>query len=120
MSTLDGHSALHALHSRQRSMTSCKRLPVNSDLGTSPAITLRKALARPRVECSSSRVPMYDGHMVPSSFLRHSPMPLHISTARAKPPCSLKSKVVCGSQVLYCGLIFNDSVIAGASTILPG
>ena len=50
---------------------------------------------------------MYDGHMVPSSFLRHSPMPLHISTARAKPPCAAKSRVVRGSHGLYCGLIFE-------------
>ena len=41
-------------------------------------------LARPRVECASSRVTMYDGHIVPSRFLRHSPTPLHISTARAE------------------------------------
>ena len=36
--------------------------------------------------------------MVPSSFFRHSPIPLHISTARAKPPCPEKSRVVRGSQ----------------------
>src|SRR5215470_6364403 len=120
MSTLEGHSALQALHSKQRSMTSCKRLPVNSSFGTLPERTERNALALPRVECSSSRVPMYDGHMVPSSFLRHSPMPLHISTARTKPPCSLKSRVVRGSQVLYCGLILSDSVIDGESTTFPG
>src|ERR1043166_4851306 len=113
MSTLDGHSALQALHSRQRSITSCSRLPVNSSFGTLPESTERNALARPRVECSSSNVPIYEGHMVPSSFLRHSPIPLHISTARTKPPCSLKSSVVCGCQVLYCGLILSDSVIAG-------
>ncbi len=27
---------------------------------------------------------------------------------------------MCGSHGLYCGLILSDSVIAGASTILPG
>ena len=38
--------------------------------------------------------------MVPSSFLRHAPTPLHISTAAAKPPCAEKSSRVLGSQVL--------------------
>ena len=101
MSTLDGHSALQALHSRQRSITSYK--PFAGELllwAPAPRSRFASALARPRVECSSSRVPMYDGHMVPSSFLRHSPMPLHISTARAKPPWPLKSNVVRGSHGL--------------------
>src|SRR5262245_33127446 len=102
MSTLDGHSALQPLHSRQRSITSNRRLPVNSPAGARPDRTARSALARPRVECSSSRVAMYEGHIVPSSFFRHTPTPLHISTAAAKPPCSEKSSSVFGgSHVLY-------------------
>jgi len=63
---------------------------------------------------------MYDGHMVPSSFFRHSPMPLHISTAAAKPPCEAKSSIVSGCHALYAGPMRSDSVIAGASTIFPG
>ena len=39
--------------------------------------------------------------MVPSSFLRQTPTPLHISTAAAKPPCAEKSSRVLGSHVLY-------------------
>ena len=39
--------------------------------------------------------------MVPSSFFRHTPTPLHISTAAAKPPWAEKSSDVFGSQVLY-------------------
>src|SRR5215831_5971002 len=101
MSTLDGHSALHPLHSRQRSITSCSRLPAKSAAGTLPESTARSALARPRVECSSSRVAMYEGHIVPSSFFRQTPTPLHISTAAANPPCDEKSSRVFGSQVLY-------------------
>src|SRR5258705_12583654 len=101
MSTLDGPSALQPLHSRQRSIPSWRRLPVNSLAGSRPESTLRSALARPRVECSSSLVAMYDGHIVPSSFLRHSPTPLHISTAAAYPPCCEKSRSVIGSHVLY-------------------
>src|SRR5712692_8720363 len=101
MSTFAGHSALHPLHSRQRSITSYRRLPVNSDVGKRPDSTARSALARPRVECSSSFVAMYEGHIVPSSFFLHSPTPLHISTAAAKPPCAEKSSSVVGSHVLY-------------------
>ena len=29
---------------------------------------------------------LYDGHIVPSSVLRHAPRPLHISTAPLMPP----------------------------------
>jgi hypothetical protein len=46
----------------------------------------RSTFARPRVECLSSCVAMYDGHIVPDSFLRHAPSPLHMSTAPAMPP----------------------------------
>src|SRR4029453_9527356 len=103
MSTLDGHSALQPLHSRQRSITSYSRLPAKSAAGTLPESTARRALARPPVECSPSRVAMEDGHMVPSSFFRHTPTPLHISTAAAKPPWAEKSSRVLGSHVLYSG-----------------
>jgi hypothetical protein len=74
---------------------------VNSDWGTFPDNTARRALARPRVECSSSLVTMYEGHMVPSSVLRHTPTPLHISMAAANPPCAEKSSKVVGSHVRY-------------------
>src|ERR1043166_2809185 len=101
MSTLDGHSALQPLHSRHRSITSWSRLPVNSSAASRPFSTLRGALARPRGECSSSRVAMYEGHIVPSRVLRHTPTPLHISIDAAKPPCEEKSSSVTGSQVWY-------------------
>src|SRR5436189_5362318 len=100
MSTFDGHSALQPLHSRQRSITSYRRRPVNSLAGRRPESTARSALARPRVECSSSFVAMYDGHIVPSSVLRHTPTPLHSSTAAAKPPWPEKSRSVVGAQVV--------------------
>src|SRR5262247_1709306 len=101
MSTLAGHSALQALHSRQRSMTSYSRRLVKSECGTWPESTARSALARPRVECSSSFVAMYEGHIVPSIVLRQAPTPLHISIDAAKPPCSAKSSRVFGSHVVY-------------------
>ena len=86
MSTLDGHSALHPLHSRHSAITSCIRSPVIASAGSAPDIAARSAFALPRVECSSSRVTMYDGHIVPPSTLRHAPCPLHISIAWAKLP----------------------------------
>ena len=74
---------------------------MNSLGGSLPESTVRSALARPRVECSSSFVAMYDGHMVPSSVLRQAPTPLHISMDAANPPCSEKSRSVFGSHVVY-------------------
>ena len=68
--------------------------------GTRPDSTARRALARPRVECSSSRVAMYEGHMVPSSVFRQTPTPLHISTAAANPPWAEKSSSVAGAEVV--------------------
>ena len=57
-----------------------------------PVIASRRALARPRVLCCSSRVAWYEGHIVPSRFLRHSPTPAHSSAARVRPPSAEKSK----------------------------
>ena len=54
---------------------------------------MRSIVARARVECSSSRVAMKEGHMPPSS-LRQAPWLLHISTCAPKPPSSLKSRYV--------------------------
>ena len=86
ISTFEGHSALHPLHSRHRSSVSYSSFPVNSYAGNLPDKISRIKLARPRVECLSSMVTMYDGHMVPSFFLRQTPAPLHSSTAVANPP----------------------------------
>ena len=51
---------------------------------------LTSALARPRVECSSSRVAMYDGHIAPVVLLRHSPMFMQRSAAPRMPPTHLE------------------------------
>src|SRR5262249_30584959 len=119
MSTLAGHSALQALHSRQRSMTSYSLRPVKSEVGTRPESTARSALARPRVECSSSFVAMYEGHIVPSVVLRQTPAPLHISTDAAKPPCFEKSSNVTGSHALQSGPNLGCSASGGLSRRLP-
>src|SRR3989442_11485741 len=72
-----------------------------------PYTTLfRSALARPRVECSSSFVAMYDGHIVPSSFLRHSPTPLHISTATKDEEQDRKSTRLNSSHVRISYAVF--------------
>ena len=70
--------------------------------GRLPDIAARSRLARPRVECSSSRVAIKEGHIVPSS-LRQAPIPLHISTAPAKSASSEKSNVAGKDWARYCG-----------------
>src|SRR5215831_17942804 len=64
---------LHPLHSRQRSRVSYRSLPVKSSAGSFPERISRIRLARPRVECLSSSVTMYEGHIVPSFFFRQTP-----------------------------------------------
>ena len=59
------------------SLRMCERLPF---------IASRSELARPRTVCSSSRVTMKEGHIVPTSSLRQTAMPLHFSTALSQPP----------------------------------
>src|SRR6185295_16913461 len=100
MSTLLGHSLLHALQDRQRSSVSivpgsfqisarlspCSLFAVRCSLCPScPVIASRSAFPLPRVLCRSSSVPMYDGHIVPPLFLRHTPAPFHTSTAPRSP-----------------------------------
>ena len=76
---------MHPLHMRHRSITSHIRCDVRAPAGNCPVSARRKAFARPRVECSSSRVTMNEGHMVPEAVLRHTPEPLHISAAARNP-----------------------------------
>lgn len=101
MSTLDGHSALHDLHSRHRSSTWYIRSDWTSSIGSAPDIAARSAFARPLVECSSSRVAMYEGHIAPELTFRHAPTPLHRSIAPANPPSAFQSSFVVIVAVLY-------------------
>ena len=119
MSTLEGHSALHALHSTHRSSESKRRLPASSSGGSAPAMIMRSIVARPRVECSSSRVAMKEGHMPPSSF-RQAPWLLQPSTWRAKPPSAEKSMYVGTSMFDVSGEMRRFSRRVGVSMILPG
>ncbi len=73
MSTAEGHSAWHALQEMQRSITSCMRGLVSISGRQQPDIAARSALARPRVLCSSSRVTMKLGHIVPLCVCRQTP-----------------------------------------------
>ena len=86
MSTPEGHSALHALHERQRSSASRTRSS-EARVGGEAAVQKRPQQVGPPagVECSSSRVAMNDGHIVPASSFRQTPAPLQSSTAPAKP-----------------------------------
>src|SRR5260370_4710958 len=103
MSTLLGHSALHALHMRQRSSTSYtqrsrrpeggvlvrwrsavslsppRHLTTSPPGSGAPDRASRSAFARPRVLSFSSSVARKDGHMAPPWSLRHTPEPLHSS-----------------------------------------
>src|SRR5690242_969621 len=63
---------------------------------------------------------MYEGHIVPESFLRHAPTPLHISTAPPKPPKSEQSNHVAGFGVVYPPPNRRFEVSGGESTILRG
>ena len=56
-------------------------------------------LARPRVECFSSRVARYDGHMTPVSSLRHRPTPTQRSTAAWMLPSSSAKEKCVGVQL---------------------
>ena len=85
-STWEGHSVLQALQPTQRSMTSRIRSPVSSSGGSVPSMTERSMLARARVVSCSSRVTMYEGHIVPPVFLRQKPLPLQNSTALREAP----------------------------------
>ena len=56
MSTLEGHSDLHDLHSKHKSKTSNILFEDNSSKGNAPDIAALSAFALPLVECSSSCV----------------------------------------------------------------
>ena len=77
------------------------RCDVSWLMGIALEIAARRAFARPRVECSSSRVAMYDGHIAPALSLRHAPTPLHRSIAPANPPSAWKSSRVGTCSVWY-------------------
>src|SRR5512145_3536637 len=111
MSTPEGHSALQPLQARQRSSAAA----VASTLSLSkedrpwtmegplsavhgPRINARNKFALPRVECISSRVAWYEGHITPVSFL-HTPCPLHCSIAMSIPSLRAKERFVSQSCV---------------------
>src|SRR5690349_10239744 len=117
MSIEDGHSALHALHDRHKSSASATASSVNEP-SVPPASASNRIRARPRVECISSRVAMYDGHIVPASVLRHLPMPTHLSAAPARPPSAPRSKWV--STERYDVRNLRCESMGNGSTRLPG
>src|SRR5215211_6495377 len=119
-STREGHSVLQALHPTQRSMTSFMRRPVSSSGGRVPSITDLSMLALALVVSCSSRVTMYEGHIVPPVLLRQKPLPLHSSTAFAKPPWSSKERFDFMGRRLRPGPIRSCRSIGGGFMITPG
>src|SRR5262249_6081755 len=90
MSTLLGHSVLHALHDRHRGsvfvVSSSSHLGPAPPLSFScPVIAKPRAFPRPRVLWRSASAAWYDGPMLPPVFFLHTPAPLHISTAPSNP-----------------------------------
>src|ERR1700684_1294617 len=98
MSTDDGHSALHPLHDRHKSSASLTAGSAKPSGNRSVVKASNKIRARPRVEWISSRVAMYEGHIVPASVLRHLPIPTHLSAAPTSPSSALKLKCVAISR----------------------
>src|SRR5258708_8391014 len=87
-STLDGHSDLHPLQERQRSIAAATSSLSNGLALVERVRTSRKMFARARVVSCSFRVAMKLGHIVPPirSLLRPSPHPFHPSPPPTIPP----------------------------------
>ena len=88
MSTLTGQSFLQPLHDRHRSRALRTSSLFHRSISPLPLIISKRIRARPRVVCSSSRVAMKLGHMVPPARCRHFPTPTHRLAAWAKLPWS--------------------------------
>src|SRR5258708_10313980 len=118
MSTPSGHSLLQALHSRQRSRISWSRSSPSAARGSAAESAFTRAFARPRVESSSSRVAMYDGHMTPVADFRHRPMFMHRSAAPRIPPVASKLSLLAYGGGMNGAASRRFSVMAGAVSIL--
>src|SRR5260221_3906682 len=119
MSTPSGHSLLQALHSRQRSRISWSRSSPSAARGSAAERAFTRAFARPRVEPSSSRVAMYDGHMTPVADFRHRPMFMHRSAAPRIPPVASKLSLLAYGGGMSGTASRRFSVMAGAVSIFP-
>ncbi len=92
MSTPTGQSLRQPLQPRHRSSASATSAERQPSRRISPASISCSSRARPRVECCSSFVTRYDGHITPgppgppASSDRHFATPTHRATSRAKPP----------------------------------
>src|SRR5690606_30597902 len=101
ISTLAGHSLLHALQLRHSERASF-RSSLEKASAPTPAKSCLNIFALPRVTSRSSRVARYDGHMVPplAMSLRHTPAPLQASKAISKPPSLRHLKTVSTLAIL--------------------
>ena len=124
MSTLAGHSVLHALQLKQRDRA-CSRSSDPKRFAPVPLNSWRNRFARPRVESRSSRVAIYDGHITPpdAANFRHTPAPLHRPSAAPKPPSARHRKPVGtgareGTENI--GAVLKSDKKGAGCTIRPG
>lgn len=75
-------------HRSRAFLTALDRQPSRMEEPPCPCIISNSKRDRPRVECSSSRVTMYEGHITPPVLVRHLPMPMHREAAVVKSPWS--------------------------------
>src|SRR5262245_22497971 len=101
MSTLVGHSALHALHSRQRQSTSFTAGSVSPAQHSWPLSARRNALALPRLLCFSSRLSSYDGPITARRVLRRAPTRAHRAAASDRAPARERANVVPADGLTY-------------------
>src|SRR5438552_761956 len=85
-STPTGQSLLQPLQERHRSSESFTSSLCHPSRTTSPLVISQSRCARPRVECSSSRVTRKLGHITPPSWCRHFPTPTQRWVARTRLP----------------------------------
>lgn len=120
MSTFTGHSLAQALQDRHRSRawrTSVERHP----LGIRPCIISERTRERPRMECTSSRVALNEGHIAPERTSRQAPTPTQRWTAVAKEPLSgAKACTGVRSSSVWLGPGRTAASMGAGSVIMPG
>src|ERR1035437_2413279 len=99
MSTCVGQSTAHPLHDRQRSSASKTSSFLHDSGVVSPWNSSPNSLARPLVECFSSWVTRYDGHITAIVSLRQRPTPTQRSAACCREPPSCANEKPVGSSV---------------------
>ena len=117
ISTEAGHSLLHALHDRHNMSDSYSASSANPFGSRSPLNASWSSRARPRVECISSRVAMYDGHITPASVLRVAWNAARISVIAPNPSTSRPKTIspAFSRRLRRAGGVMDDLVPADAT-----